>query len=168
MPTSGINQFVKTPLRLPCPAIGAICTPLRDKFTFVPVSRKMPPAPAVNSPSLMRLVAETSRYEGVSSEVWLGAPLPTSERNPKPSAAVITHAKRFRKLAAILRVPLIAGAVSNWKPTEPNIVPLLVKFCVLEVSKGKIVGFREKSKLPLLIKLVASICGGNVTEPLLI
>src|SRR6266478_8974754 len=143
MPTSGRNQFVKTPLKLPSPAIGAICTPPRDKFTFVPASRKMPPAPAVNSPSFMRLVAETTRYEGVSSDVWLGAPLPTSERIPKRSAAVITPAKRFRKFAARLRVPLLAGALSHWKPTEPNIVPLLVKFCVFEVSNGKTVGFAE-------------------------
>src|SRR5438105_4275225 len=104
----------------------------------------MPSCPAVRVPSLRRLVAETNRKEGVSTrEPNVGS------ANTKPSDAVIVPANRFRKLAAILRVPLLAGAVSNWKPTEPNIVPLLVKFRVLEVSKGKIVGLAEKSKVPL-------------------
>src|SRR5436309_2716382 len=121
----------------------------------------MPSAPAVRVPSLMILVAETSRNEGISSrEPNVGSAI------TGPSALVILPAKRFRKFAAGLRVPLVEGELSNWNPTEPNIVPLFVKFCVLEVSKGKIVGFREKSKLPLLIKLVASIWGGNVTVPL--
>src|SRR5438309_10931811 len=123
----------------------------------------MPADPEVRVPSLMILVADTSRNEGVSLRAPnVGSTITT------PSPAVIVPVKRFRKFAAGLRVPLSAGELSNRKPTEPNIVPLLVKFCVFEVSKGKSVGLREKSKLPLLMKLIASIWGGNVTVPLLI
>jgi len=38
---------------------------------------------------------------------------PTGENVIELALAVITPAKRFRKFAAMLRVPLLAGAVSN-------------------------------------------------------
>src|SRR6185369_1000570 len=82
--------------------------------------------------------------------------------NPLPSWPAMIPVFRLTMLSATRLTPLLAGPLSSCQPTEPNIVPELVKLRVLEVSKGKL---DEMNMLPELTKFTASICGAKSMVP---